>query len=162
MSLYKKFATDENAEAGEGIVLDYGDGVKIRIHRAGGGNKAFARILEAKTKPYRRQIDNGTIDQDVMRRLMAEIYAKSVIIGWEGVTDEDDHPLAFTEENVVKVLLDLPDLFRDIQEAASNAALFRADANAAVEGNSSTPSGGASGGASKKAGSEASQSAESR
>ena len=136
MSLYKMFKTNVDAEQ-EGVILDYGD-VRFRIARAGGANADFKRIFTHKLKPYRRQISAETMDDGVANRLMAESYAEAVIIGWEGKSvDEDgnetwgptietpDGELKFTAENCVKVLLDLPELFTDIQTMAGQAANFR-------------------------------------
>lgn len=134
-SLYDKFATSKDAEQGTGIVLDYGDAGKITIHRAGGANRRFKDYTSAKLKPFTRQINAGTMDEEVSRKLTADIYAKTVIVGWEGVTGPDGEELEFTVENVTQVLLDLPDLFDDIQRAAQDASLFRAAVNEEVEGN---------------------------
>ncbi|MCQ8781722.1 hypothetical protein [Mangrovibrevibacter kandeliae] len=135
MNLYEQFSTDQDAESGRGISLRYGEGINITIHRAGGANRKFLRRYEAKTKPYTRQIQNGTMDEEVSRQLMAELYAETVIVGWEGVTDREGNPLQFNVENATKLLLDLPELFRDIQGAAQDRSLFLADAAEAVEGN---------------------------
>lgn len=134
-SLYSRFATDKKVEAESGIVLDYGDAGSIRIHRAGGANQRFKNYTTATLKPYTRQINTGTMDEDTSRKLTAQIYAKTVIVGWEGVCGPDGETLEFTEENVIKVLLDLPELFEDIQRAAQDASLFRAAENDVVEGN---------------------------
>lgn len=119
------FATDKKAETEQGITLDYGS-FKIRIVRAGGANRKYAETLNRKLKPYRRQLENDTIDGEVALKAMAEVYADTVIIGWEGITGPDGQPLDYCRNNVIKLLTDLPDLFRDIQEQANKAALFRA------------------------------------
>jgi len=134
VGLYKQFKTDKNLEK-DGIILDYGEAGRIRIARAGGNNERFKRYTEAQLKPYTRQISAGTMDEKLATKISADIYAKTIILGWEEVTGEDGKPLEFTVENVTKVLLDLPDLFSDIQKAASDATLFRADVQDAVAGN---------------------------
>jgi hypothetical protein len=135
MSLYKMFHTDADAEKA-GIVLDYGD-TRFTVARAGGANADFKRLFTTKLKPYRRQIDAGTMDDDVANRLMAETYAETVIIGWEGRTVVDGEELwgpeietpagelKFTAEACVTLLLDLPELFTDLQAMANQAANFR-------------------------------------
>lgn len=125
MSFYNTFKTDADLEAGAGVDLDYGEAGTITIHRAGGDNKKFSKVLAAKMKPYRRQLQNGTMDDEVAERLMAEVYAEAVIIGWEGVKDEKGKTLPYSKENVVKLLTDLPELFKDIQDQASTIANFR-------------------------------------
>ena len=129
MNIYKKFRTDEKLET-KGIELNYGDNSKglpilIRIARAGGDNIQFTKTLEKRTKPFRRQLQLDTMDEKVAKKLMLEVYADSVILGWSGVEDADNNDIPFTRENCIKVMTDLPDLFADIQEQAGKAALFR-------------------------------------
>ena len=66
---------------------------------------------------------------------MAETYAESVIIGWKGVKDRDNKPLKFTKENVVKLLIDLPELFTEIQKRATAFGTFKERNEAANEKN---------------------------
>jgi len=127
MSLYKQFKTDPSVER-DGVILDYGDGVKIRIARAGGvNNKAFLRAIEAFARKHRRQIQLDTLPEDVSRQILREVVATTVVLGWEGVTDEAGNSLPFTKENAIKLFEDLPDLFSDLYAQAQNAALFRED-----------------------------------
>lgn len=134
-SLYEKFASDQSAESVDGITLDYGEAGKIIIHRAGGSNQRYKNYAAAKLKPYQRQIQAKTMDEAVTRAVMADVYAKTVIVGWEEVRGRDGELLPFTPENVKQVLIDLPDLFDDIQTAANDASLFREANNEAIEGN---------------------------
>lgn len=129
MSLYKSFKTDANLEK-SGIELEYGENSKeqpilIRIARAGGANSAYNKRLEVLTKPYRRQIQTETVDNKVLEKIVAQAFAETVVLGWEGVEDEDNNELVFSVDNVVKLFTDLPDLYKDIQEQAQKTALFR-------------------------------------
>ena len=126
MSLYSLFKTDKSLEV-KGIDLQYGDGIIITIARAGGANPIYARVVEAKTKPYRRQIQSETISRELSEQLTREIYAEAIVLGWSGVTDENGKAMEFTKENAVKLFKDLPDLFEDVKEQAGKAALFRND-----------------------------------
>lgn len=133
MSMYKQFQTDENLEK-KGIVIDYGD-FRITIARAGGANKKFARVLEAKTKPYRRAIQTETMDNDRAMELLRETYAEAVILNWEtkvegewnvGIENPDgEELLPFSGDSVLQTLQALPDLFLDLQQQAGKVALFR-------------------------------------
>lgn len=124
-SFYDTFSTDKDLEAGKGVTLDYGAAGSITIHRAGGANRKFLTTMDAKLKPYRRQIQAKTMDDSVADRLMAEIYADSIIVGWKGVKDASGKALSYTRDNVIKVLTDLPELFNDIKEQSSIVANFR-------------------------------------
>lgn len=141
MTLYAQFATDKNVEK-DGVVLEYGLNSKkkvisIRIARAGGANTHYAKLLESKIKPYRRQIQNETLDNAVAEKLTKEVYAQAVVLGWENVEapilDENGKPtgkfeeLDFNQANFVRLMDDLPDLWSDIQSQATRAALFRSE-----------------------------------
>jgi hypothetical protein len=131
MSLYKQFKTDERIEQ-SGVWLEYGNSsngkpVRILIARAGGKNSRYVKTLETKFKPFRRQFQNETMENDQANRLLIEVYAESVVLGWENVEDEKGTPLAFNKDNVVKLFTDLPDLFTDVREQAMKQALFKAD-----------------------------------
>ena len=132
MSLYSQYKTDQDLEV-NGIVLNYGkndkgQNIDFRIARAGGGNTKFAKVAEAVLKPYRRQLNNETLDITVLDGLFRIIYAKAVVLGWSGVEDENGKSLEFNEQNVVKVFEDLPDVFADVRAAAEKASLFRRQA----------------------------------
>lgn len=142
MNLYEAFETDPNVESDEGITLDYGKAGKIKIHRAGGSNQKFINYYRAKMKPYTRQIQTNTMDNDVANELLIDIYTKTVIVGWEGVRDRNNNLLEFNEQNVRQVLKDLPTLFQDIQNSAQDASLFRKEMIEDIVGNSQLPSDG--------------------
>lgn len=124
MSLYKKFKTDSRVE-NEGIWIDFGESGRIRIARAGGSNGPFVRAMERVHREYRKQIQLDVLDAKKSVDLLVQVYADTVVLGWEGVTGEDGKPLPFNRENCAKLLRDLPDLFRELQEHAGSMALFR-------------------------------------
>lgn len=131
MSLYKQFKTDTSLEK-TGILLQYGENSKgqpicIRVARAGGANDAYIKRMEAKVKPVKRQIQNETIERAALLSILREVFAETVVLGWENVEDENGKALPFTKENCVKLFTDLPDLFDDLQEQSQRAALFRAE-----------------------------------
>jgi hypothetical protein len=123
---YALFASDKTAET-QGIDLDYGP-FRITIARAGGSNRKYSLVFERVVGPHRLAIQNGTFDEDASVRLLAQVYAEAIILGWSGVTDAQGQPLEFNTDNCVKLLTDLPDLFSDIQAQAGKAANFRASA----------------------------------
>lgn len=126
MNAYEMFKTDDKKEQEVGVVLDYGE-FQIHIVRAGGSNKKFAQTLQRKMKPYRRQVETDTMADGIAEKLLAEAYAETVILGWKNVKDREGKIMECTRENVVKLLLDLPELFKDIQTQANNVSLFRSE-----------------------------------
>jgi hypothetical protein len=138
--MYEQFSTDTESET-SGILLNYGE-FRITIARAGGANKKFIRLLETKTKPYRRAIQTDTMDNERGNAILIAVYSEAIILNWERRDEKGKDKwtqgieappgakqatLPFNRENVVVTLTDLPELFLDIQEQASKAALFRQD-----------------------------------
>jgi hypothetical protein len=151
MGLTAQFATDATLEE-KGILIDYATD-RIRIARAGGANKKFARLLEARTRPFRRAIAVGAFDNDRSLSLLGDVYAETVVLDWEHNVGTEKKPkwkkgihpkdageegtdlLPVTVENVKKVFAHLPDLFTDLQQQAQGGALYREELNLASAGN---------------------------
>ena len=146
MGAYDKFKVDTGLEQ-KGIVLDYTE-FRITIARAGGNNKRYDKVLEAKSRPYLRAIQTETMDNDRAEQLLKEVYANCVILNWEilqkggkykkGLENPaDGEHLAFNEANVLVVLTapELKDLWVDIRNQAQKASLFRASIEEARAGN---------------------------
>lgn len=140
---YGAFRSDIGAEQ-EGVILDYGP-FRVTIARAGGSNKAYERILESLTKPYRRAIQLETLDAKVSDKIMKEAMARAVILNWEVLVDADglpdadgqdwkqglEHPdtgdlLPFNWENVMEVLQhkEIQNLYHDLRVQSGKEALF--------------------------------------
>ena len=132
MNLYQRFKTNSDLEGKKGVVLDYGEGVKITILRAGGSNRKYQQILREKLMASGRKLASMTDDES--ERGMIEVYADAVIVAWEGVKDEEGNEVPFTRENVVKIMTDLPELFADVQRAAGAFELFRESQKADLVG----------------------------
>lgn len=123
-SIYDKFATDKKLEQ-EGIVLDYGDGLELRIARAGGSNVKFEKVVQLKMKKYDRLVKNDLLDPGQMREVMREVLAETVVLGWKGVTDRQGNDIPFSKEACIQLFKDLPDLFDDVLEQSRKANLFK-------------------------------------
>jgi hypothetical protein len=139
MNLYSQFKTNANLEI-DGIWIEYGINdkgkpIRIKIARAGGNNKAFTKAMERVTRPYRRAIQSGTLSNEVAEKLYREAFAETVVLGWENVEGPNGVALMFTKDNAVQLFNDLPDLFVDLRDQASQAALFREEVMEADLGN---------------------------
>jgi hypothetical protein len=144
VSPYQQFKTDEQVEQ-DGFYLDYGC-FRLKIARAGGSNQKFQKVLQHKFKPHKRAMSMDTMDDDLARKLMAEAYAETIVLAWDSpdgkgkyvptVIGEDGKPMEFNRANCVKLLLDLPDLFADLQTQANTAANFMTEERAELIKNS--------------------------
>lgn len=131
MSLYSQFAVSQEKEQ-NGVDVQYApnkDGTipTFTIARAAKANKAYSKALEKATRPYRRQIDLGTMDNSVAERLFMDVFIRTLLIGWQNVRNQDGTPMEFSEVNANKLFTALPELYEDLQNKANSAALFRDD-----------------------------------
>jgi len=146
MSMYKQFQTDPSIEQ-KGVILDYGT-FRVTVARAGGGNKRYAAVLEARSKPFRRAIQTETISPERASAILRETYAEAVVQRWdvnvgtekepqwkEGIEGPNGDLLPPTKENIIQAFASLPDLFEDIQVQAQRVALYRAAVQEADSGN---------------------------
>lgn len=131
-NLYEQFKTDEQLEK-TGVEVDYGE-FKVTLARAGGANKKFAKLLEAKTKPFKRAIQTETMDAQKALDILREVYSEAVILKWEtkvdgkwktGIETEDGEIIPSTPKNINETLAKLPDLFAEIQDQAGKSAIYR-------------------------------------
>ena len=157
MSFHSMFATDPVLEV-DGVEVTYDD-IRFLIARAGGANKEFAKVFNALTKPYERQIRNNTLSETKGRNLMAQAYAQTIVrrvdsakLGKDGNVDLDKNgdPVGWdlgvfrdvngkshdaTPDLIKDVLLDYPDLFLDLQDISRQAANYQRQVDEADEGN---------------------------
>lgn len=139
MSIYNLYETDKKSEF-DGVLVPVGKDktgrdTLVRIARAGPSNPRYQRVLESKTKKYRRLIQNDLLDTSVADGVMMEVFAETVVLGWENMEDRDGNVLPYSRENCLRLFQELPDFFYDIREQATKSALFRREALEKEAGN---------------------------
>jgi len=112
----------------EGIWLDYGD-FRIKVTRAGATNQRFKQLFEAKMKPHRRAMANDTMDNRVAEKVTREVWAESIVLGWDsplgaGLIPYKGGEFPFSAANCIQLFDDLPDLFIDVREQSMKLGLF--------------------------------------
>ena len=125
MSIYAQYETNAELER-KGIVLQIGE-AKFRVARAGGANTKFNKRTEALCRPYRRQIETGTLDQKTLQSLTMEAIVDTVLLGWENVYDREGKPIKFSKASAKNLFEELPDLYLEIVNGCTNYANFRQD-----------------------------------
>ena len=138
MSLRKTYAVDKDKIA-NGVPFELGvneDGSRptMYIARAGQQNQRYRKSMEAAYKPYKFQLDHGTMDNEVAQGILLTVFCKSCITGWTNVllsdvtgNPEDTGFADFTPENAEKLLGDLPDLFEEVVAFANSVENYRAE-----------------------------------
>lgn len=139
---FNALKTDREAEV-QGKWFPVGTaGAKIKVART--GNPRYREMLRTKLNLHRGEMDKGLLDLDVSDEILCEVIAETILLGWEGFTD-DGKPSTYTKELAREKLLALPD-FRDIVvQKADSMENYKIVAEAKDLGNSSGASSGTSG-----------------
>lgn len=75
-------SVDLDAAAG-GVWVDYDDGISFRIARA--NHPAYRNAVKRMHKQHKRQIDNGTMSDELSEKLLAELMAQHILVDWKGL-----------------------------------------------------------------------------
>ena len=95
------------------------------VSRMGKSNKRYSKALEAATRPYRRQIELGTMNNDKAEEIFMGVFVDTVLKGWKNVRDESGAELPFNKQSATKLFKDLPEVYERLQEEAKLSANFR-------------------------------------
>lgn len=128
MNIFKKFMTDPQKE-NEGSWIEIGDGARLLIARAGNENyKAYYRKISAphKTK-FRRSFDilNDPELNNLADEMMIDAMANTILLGWEGIKDQNNADIPFSIQNARK-LLEIKDFRFYVYDLAGDIENFKA------------------------------------
>jgi hypothetical protein len=113
---------NDNSLLTAGVWAEFGGSRFLVSHMS---NVAFQRAVIRRQAPYRRKIENGTLDPKVARELMTQAMAEALVMNWEKVVDGAGKQVQFTEETCYKALTNNEDLRDFISEFAMNLDNFR-------------------------------------
>lgn len=133
MALKKKYGTDASKiKQGVPYIIDEyekdGEVVQATVtlsFMSAASNKAFEKEITRLSKPYRRQLASGNMDVELNRRITIKAFVKTIVKGWDNVVvEEGQDPLPYTPENVEAVMVELPELYDDMLQFASDRSNF--------------------------------------
>lgn len=125
LDLFDAFATDSDKEKkGTSTTLpDCGD-TKFLVARA--GNSDYNRVLSSLFKKNRAVLESkGAEAERVSNELLAEVFAKTVLVGWEGTIRLQGKDTPYSYEAAFK-LLKLKDFRAKVEAVASDFNAFKA------------------------------------
>lgn len=131
-SLFKNFKMDEKKES-KGVPVqpaptnDDGTMPTFFVTRLAASNQKYNKVLDRETKPYKRQIQLGTLSSQTSDLIRMKVFVNSILQGWENVQDEKCLHIPFSAENALALFKQLPDLFFELEKQASDASLFRSE-----------------------------------
>ena len=119
----KIFGTNKVAEI-EGTWNDIGDGIKLLVARI--GNPEYQKEFQKISKPHRRALRQGRLNDEVAERLLTKVMAKNILLDWKGL-EEDGVELPYSYENAVRILTDYKDLRDYVSDIANEMDSFKAE-----------------------------------
>lgn len=136
MSIFEQFQSDPALER-DGVVFHY-DQDWVKVAYAGGFNREFNRVLEAKRRPFLREIATEQFDDEAARQVLMETYAETAIKGWGNKALEaagepgiiamlDGTKLSFSPANVLEAFKQCPHWFLDIARKSSVLSNYRTE-----------------------------------
>lgn len=117
-NIYKQFETDKNAEI-NGVKTYFGDCI-FYIARAGGANKNYTAKMMKKALDTK----NSKVSEINIKDFVLDVYAETILVGWENVLDENDKELPYSKENAKKILSELDDIYEEVIKIATTAANY--------------------------------------
>lgn len=118
---FDDYRSSRDFESGKGVTLDLGKGRSVTIHRAGGSNLKYIKAISRLARKYKTSM--ASMDVDLDNKLMAEVYAATIVVDWSGFTSGGE-PIPCTVENVKEFLVEFPVVFDAIKDAAGNVSNF--------------------------------------
>lgn len=123
MSLFKTFETDKQLQE-EGVWFEVEPGVRFLCGRMTSANKRYQRELERTMKPYKTQYTAGTLDNDLAESLLKDVFIKSCLLDWIGVTDREGVSIDLDYNNARWLFDELPDLYLTLKGESERAANY--------------------------------------
>lgn len=116
--------TDDNLE-NKGQWFDWELGVQLKIARA--GNRAFDTMMQELSKPHIQKNRDGNMDDETSEEILKKCIAKTILLGWKNIEDDDGKPLKYSAKNALELLQDegLRDLYKFVLIKSNDVANYR-------------------------------------
>lgn len=111
----------DDKKVNEGSVFNY-MGVPLTIARA--NNEKFKKVFRNLTKPYQREIDRGSIKNELAEELLCKALAQTILLGWDADKMPGNFP--YTVENAESLLMNDPDCREFVMTISKEAENFYA------------------------------------
>ena len=140
MNIYTAYETDKAKERDGAWVRDVRPGLHLRITRM--PNPAYNKLFGELIAPHRVQFERDSLDDEVLRDVITQCLAETVLVDWEGLEDRDGEPVTYSVAKARKLMTELPDFRDDVLSLARNRDLFKAKEEDEDRGNSEQSSAG--------------------
>lgn len=116
-NLYGTWGSDTDLET-KGVILSYelrgGGFAEFKIKRAGARNVEWRKVYNEVMGPHNVDIDAGKLTENENKFLLAEVYSRTVIIGWNIGKDSEGKEIPFDVKTCMELMCFMPDLLQQI------------------------------------------------
>jgi hypothetical protein len=102
------------------------DGVGYTMAYAGKSNTRWLKTVDRVFKPHRHSIQLEALPKEKQDELSLEVFVESLLLSWDGMTDDDGNTVAFSKEAAKELLTDLPELYDNLSNLCAQAKHYRA------------------------------------
>ena len=102
--------------AEEGAWANY-RGVKLLIARA--NNPKFKTTFRRLTKPYKKEMENETLDEKTSGDLLAQAFAEAILLDWKDFVINGKE-IEYNKENAADLLINDPDCLQFVTDYAND------------------------------------------
>ena len=138
-NLYSTYGSEPELER-KGVIIDYeltnGETFSIKIKRAGARNQEWKVAYNQIMKPHAQAIADGKVGEEENKKLLAEIWSKTVIVGWSNLRDGEGNEVKFSTETCYELFCAFPDLLNDVIADSHNRSNFQEEEIVATAKNS--------------------------
>ena len=124
-NLDKHFKVDEKY-AKEGVEFAIDDKTHFRLRYFNAANPRVKAAMAAHYKPYARQIDLGTLDQETQLKIRIKLFIDISLVSWKGIED-DGKELECNPENALALFTHLPTMFGSLWDYANDHTNYKED-----------------------------------
>ncbi len=129
---FNKLVADPKKEV-EGVWVDVVEGCRLKIARL--GNPEYDKVMQRLTKPHRRLMRRGDLAGDLMQDIVRRTMAKTILLDWEGIEDDDNKPIEFSPGEALKLLKKSDEFTEIVLDFARSLELFQEEEKEETEGN---------------------------
>lgn len=119
----------------EGVWHTYAEGIEVRVARM--FNPNYERVVAELMKPHAKEYRAGRLSNEQMEDVRVQAIARTVLLDWKNVEDDDGQPMPYTPERGLAVLRDpgYVDLLAFISAKAGDWESYRLSVQEDAKGN---------------------------
>lgn len=124
-NLDKHFKTNPEFEK-NGVWFELDDKIGFLLKPLNRGNPSVKAAFAKEYKPYARQIELGTLDEDTSLRIQIRLFIKSCMVDWKGI-EMDGKATEYSADAAEILFTELPDLFTTLWNHVQDFKNYRDD-----------------------------------